>query len=47
MGRLAVEMLLELLRNRPGVVPAAEEGRHRVRLPTHLVLRDSSGPART
>ncbi|MEQ6900441.1 LacI family DNA-binding transcriptional regulator [Nocardioides sp. YIM 152588] len=46
-GRLAVELLLELLKSSPGLKETdGEESPHRLRLPTHLVLRDSSGAAR-
>ena len=45
-GRLAVEMLLELLKAPPGThVREGEESPHRLRLPTSLVLRESSGLA--
>jgi LacI family transcriptional regulator len=44
-GRLAVEMLLELLKAPPGAALRDEVGTHHQRLPTNLVLRDSSGPA--
>ena len=41
-GRLAVEMLLDLLRTSAG---RPDQDAPRVRLPTSLVLRASSGPA--
>lgn len=45
-GRLAVELLLELLKAPPGH-SLTDDGAspHRLRLPTNLVLRRSSGPA--
>lgn len=43
-GRLAIEMLLELLKAPPGHhVREGEASRHRLRLATGLVLRESSG----
>ncbi|TCJ00797.1 LacI family DNA-binding transcriptional regulator [Aeromicrobium sp. IC_218] len=46
-GRLAVEMLLELLKGpRGGSSRDDAEPLHHQRLPTSLVLRDSSGPAK-
>ncbi len=46
-GRMAVEILLELLKSSPGTqVQDGESSSHQVRLPTQLVLRGSSGPAR-
>ena len=45
-GRLAVELLLDLLKAPPGHhVRDDGESPHRLRLPTSLVLRQSSGPA--
>lgn len=47
-GRLAVELLLEQLKSSPGHhAPGGEDGAHRRRLPTGLVLRGSSGAAST
>ncbi|MET1039069.1 MAG: substrate-binding domain-containing protein [Aeromicrobium sp.] len=45
-GRLAIEMLLELLKASPGHhVRVGEARRHRMRLATGLVMRESSGVA--
>lgn len=47
-GRLAVELILELLKSSPGSRSAdGEDAIQPRRLPTHLILRGSSGPART
>ncbi|WP_231123432.1 LacI family DNA-binding transcriptional regulator [Nocardioides sambongensis] len=44
-GRLAVELIHELLKSSQAGSGEGEESPHRLRLPTSLVLRGSSGPA--
>jgi len=45
-GRLSIELLLELLQSSPTSQPReGEDPAHQLRLPTHLVVRESSGPA--